>query len=243
MIGTASRGLRACSRIPGRCAGAGRRSATRDVERARLVEDLLGDGDLADVVEERRDADAVDLGLGQLELAAIVDDDRGDQRGRLAAVVGQRGDDRSERVGRGSRARWPISTAGPARGGDRGTRDPRIVVGLLEHVGLVAAERLGRVHRRVGVTDEVLHPELAADPARDADRDRDRDVGRPRPRSAAADERPQLLRQHRPFLDVGLGQDEHEFLAAVAADHVDAARFRRSSGRRRAGPRRPTAWP
>ena len=36
----------------------------------------------------------------------------------------------------------------------------------------------------------------------------------------ALDERPQLLGEDRALLDVGLGQDEHEFLAAVAADHV-----------------------
>ena len=36
----------------------------------------------------------------------------------------------------------------------------------------------------------------------------------------ALDERPELLAQRRAFLDVGLGQDQHELLAAVAADHV-----------------------
>ena len=38
-------------------------------QRRRLVEDLLGDGHLADVVEQGGDPDPVDLGLGQLELA------------------------------------------------------------------------------------------------------------------------------------------------------------------------------
>ena len=38
-------------------------------QRGRLLEDLLGDGHLADVVEQGRELDAVDLGLGQLELA------------------------------------------------------------------------------------------------------------------------------------------------------------------------------
>ena len=38
-------------------------------QRRRLVEDLLGDGDLADVVEQGGDPDPVDLGVGQLELA------------------------------------------------------------------------------------------------------------------------------------------------------------------------------
>ena len=39
----------------------------------------------------------------------------------------------------------------------------------------------------------------------------------------ALDERPQLLGQDRAFLDVRLGEDEHEFLAAVAADQVRRA--------------------
>ena len=38
-------------------------------QRRRLVEDLVRDRHLADVVEERRDADPVDLVLGQRELA------------------------------------------------------------------------------------------------------------------------------------------------------------------------------
>ena len=36
----------------------------------------------------------------------------------------------------------------------------------------------------------------------------------------ALDERAQLLGQDRALLDVGLGEDQHEFLAAVAADDV-----------------------
>ena len=39
----------------------------------------------------------------------------------------------------------------------------------------------------------------------------------------ALDELAQLLAQRRAFLDVGLGQDQHEFLAAVAADQVAGA--------------------
>ena len=133
-------------------------------ERRRLVEDLLGHGDLADVVEQRRDADPVDLGLGQLELARHRDDDRGDQRRRLAAVVGERREDRGQRIG-GGVARLPadLHRPRPAGGRDRGARDPGVVVGLGEDVGLVAAERLGRVHRRVGVADE-RSPSGAAGP-------------------------------------------------------------------------------
>ena len=132
-------------------------------ERRRLVEDRLGHRDLADVVEQRRDADPVDLGVGQLELAGHLDDDRGDERRRLAAVVGERGDERGQHVGRGL-ARLAADLHGPRPAGvrDRRPRDAGVLVGLLEDVGLVAAERLGRVHRRVGVADERLHPELLA---------------------------------------------------------------------------------
>ncbi len=113
---------------------------------------------------------------------------------------------------------------GPPGVGDRCSRDAGVLVGLLEDVGLVAAERLGRVHRRIGVADEGLHPELLSGPADDADRDRHRQVlvaldAEPQ----ALDELAQLLAQRRAFLDVGLGQDQHEFLAAVAADEVARA--------------------
>ena len=40
----------------------------------------------------------------------------------------------------------------------------------------------------------------------------------------ALDEVAQLLAERRALLDVGLGQDEHEFLAAVAADEVARAK-------------------
>ena len=39
----------------------------------------------------------------------------------------------------------------------------------------------------------------------------------------ALDELAQLLAQRRAFFDVGLGQDQHEFLAAVASDQVAGA--------------------
>ena len=39
-----------------------------EVRRRRLLEDLLRHGDLADVVEQRGDAQPVDLGVRQLEL-------------------------------------------------------------------------------------------------------------------------------------------------------------------------------
>ena len=41
------------------------------------------------------------------------------------------------------------------------------------------------------------------------------------------DERAQLLGQDRAFLDAGLGQDQHEFLAAVPADQVAGPQVRR----------------
>ena len=42
------------------------RSPLRRRESGRLVEDLLGNGDLADVVEQGGDSDPVDLGIGQV---------------------------------------------------------------------------------------------------------------------------------------------------------------------------------
>ena len=70
MIGTASLSAAACSRITWPIRGMlddgpplGRR------EGRRLLEDVLGHGDLADVVEERRDPDPLDLGLRQVEVA------------------------------------------------------------------------------------------------------------------------------------------------------------------------------
>ena len=181
-----------------------------------------GHRDLADVVEQGCDPDPVDLGIGQLELAGHLDDDRGDERGRLAAVVGERRDVRGQDVRRRVPCLPPdLHRPRAARVGDGGPRDAGVLVGLLEDVGLVAPERLRRVHRRIGVADEVLHPELLARPADDADRDGDRQ------RRVALDAEPealdelaQLLAERRAFLDGRLGQDEHELLAAVAADEV-----------------------
>ncbi len=65
------------------------------------------------------------------------------------------------------------------------------------------------------------------DAAGDADRDRDRQVRVALDREALAlDEVAQLLHQDGALLDVGLGEDQHEFLAAVAADHVAGAEVR-----------------
>ena len=65
------------------------------------------------------------------------------------------------------------------------------------------------------------------DPAGDADRDRDRQVRVALDREALAlDERAQLLGQDGAFVDVGLGEDQHEFLAAVPADHVGRPQVR-----------------
>ena len=147
--------------------------------------------------------------------------------------MGERREDRGQ--GRGRRvARLLADLHGPgaAGGRDRGARDAGVVVGLREDVGLVASERLGRVHRGVGVADERVHAQLGAGPAGDADRDRDRDLRAAVDREALAlHGRAQLLGQRGAFLDAGLGQDEHELLAAVAADEVGCAQ----AGRDRLG--------
>ena len=188
---------------------------------AGLVEDLGRNGDLAHVVEQRGHADSIDLPLGKLERSRHRHDDRRDQR-RLALVVVERRDDRREVVGGGfASLATDLDGACPSCSGDRGARDPRVLVGLGEDVGLVSAERLRRVHGGVGVAHERLHAKLLADPADDPDRDRHRQPGVGLDREMCAfDERPQLLGQGSPFLDAGLGQDQHEFLAAVAADQV-----------------------
>ena len=196
-----------------------------DVSGGRLVEDLDRDGDLADVVEQGRDPDPVDLGVGELELVAHLDDDGRDERRWLAAIVGERGDDRGQHVGGGvSSAASDLHGPGAPGVGDRGSGDAGVLVGLLEDVGLVPSQRLGRVHRGVGVADERLHPKLLAGSADDPDRDRHRQVrvaldAEPRP----LDELAQLLAELGAFLDRRLGQDQHEFLTAVAADQVARA--------------------
>ena len=107
---------------------------------------------------------------------------------------------------------------------DRRPRDAGVVVRFGEDVGLVPPQRLGRVHRGIGVAHERLHPELRAEPAHDPDRDRHRQARVAFDGEALAlDERAQLLGQDGPLLDVGLGQDQHEFLAAVAAQQVAGA--------------------
>ena len=63
-----------------------------------LVEDLFRDRDLAQVMEERRDPDALDLLLRQAHLEADAGRQRGDHVGRAAAVVWLRGQHRCQRL-------------------------------------------------------------------------------------------------------------------------------------------------
>ncbi len=121
-----------------------------------------------------------------------------------------------------SRARRPISIAcaRPAAR-DRRPRDTGVLVRLGEDVRLVATERLGRVHRGVGIPNERFHPELRSGPSDDADRDRHREVCVARDvEPLTLDQRAQLLREHGAFLGIRLGEDQHEFLAPVPADEV-----------------------
>ena len=91
---------------------------------------------------------------------------------RPAAVAGQVGDDGGER-GQDRLAGGEADLLGPGAAGRRDGRaqDARVVLGLGEDVGLVAPERLGRVHRGVGVADEGVRAEALALAAGDADRD------------------------------------------------------------------------
>ena len=109
----------------------------------------------------------------------------------------------------------------PVLGRDRGAADEGLVIELAVQVGAVAAERLGRVHRRVGAVDEHVELELRSAPAGDADAD-----GRLQRLVVGDHELPrhdqvaQLLGQHDGVLGQRLGQDQHELLAAVAAEGV-----------------------
>ena len=149
----------------------------------------------------------------------------GDQRRRLAAVVGQGRDHRGQARRRGvPGAPADLERQGPAGRRDRRARDPGVVVGLGEDVRLVPAERLRRVHRRVGVADQRVGPEQPAAAAGDPDGDRDADLLAGLDREPlAGDEVAELLGEDRALLDVRLGQQEHELLAAVAADGVRAS--------------------
>ena len=199
-----------------------------DVSADGLVEDVLGDRHLADVVEERRDPDPVDLGGRQGEVLRHRDHDRGDQGRRLAAVMRQRRDDRGQAGRRRVAGRLAdLDGAGPAGGGDRRSRDAGVLVRLGEDVRLVAPERLRRVHRRVGVAHEGVARQARAGSTGDPDRDRDRQLGVAVDGEAlAGDDRAELLGQDGPLFDVRLGEDQHELLAAVAADHVGRAEVR-----------------
>ncbi len=112
----------------------------------------------------------------------------------------------------------------PALGGDRRPPDAGIVARLGEGVDLVAPERLRGVHRRVRVAHEVVDPQVAPRAARDADR-HGHLHGQPLvdPDPCRAHENPELLGQRRRVLDGGLGEDQHELLAAVPAEHVGCA--------------------
>ena len=102
-------------------------------EGGRLLEDLLGEGELPDVVEEGRDPQPVEVGVGQAESATEEDGKGRDQRRRLAAV-GRVGDERLDegllrgRSGRAARPRRrapaPRARSGPA-GPGRPRRAPR----------------------------------------------------------------------------------------------------------------------
>ena len=152
----------------------------RLVELARLGEDLVRDRELAQVVEQARRPDPVDLagraGPGSWPPrpahSAIIVDGPPAQPGRapraaprelVAAVEGHPPD--LDRVLAGARR-------------DRGPPDLAVVLDRAEDVDLVAPEGLGRVEGRIGVTDERIEPDVRAEPAGDAGAQGDAD-GRP----------------------------------------------------------------
>ena len=117
-----------------------------------------------------------------------------------------------------------VDRADARLGGDRRPADRAVVAGLAEHVDLVAAERLGRVQRGVGVADQRVEPEHVALAAGHAALSVTETTSLSGSRiSVAADDPAQLLGERRGRVGVGLGQDDEELLAAVAAGEVDDA--------------------
>ncbi len=191
-------------------------------ERGGLVEDLVGDGDLAEIVEERRDADALDLLAGEAHLEGDACRQRRDHVGRAAAVVRLRRQDRCERLRRRVARPTPEGSGlGPVSGGDRGTPHRRPFVELAEHVDAVATERLGGVHRRIGAVDDHVQLQLRPGASGNADADGGPDLlVAGDAQRLAHDQVAQLLGDADGVLRGRLRQDEHELLAAVASEGV-----------------------
>ena len=194
-------------------------------EVAGLGQDLVRDGELAQVVEEARGPDPVQLAIGQVDRARERDRGLRDQRGRPAGPRRALGEGGDQRLLRGTH-RGPSDVQRlVARGGrDRRPADRVLVARLAEHEHLVAAQRLRGVQGGVGVAHQRVEPQNLAHAARDTRRHRDRQLLAALDRDlGAADDPAQLLGQGRRRVHVRLGQQDQELLPAVPSRDVDRA--------------------
>ena len=158
-----------------------------DREVARPGQDVVGDRELAEVVEQAGRPDAVELARsGRSTARASATDASAIIVDGLPAHASRPGERGEQRVLRGVHG-GPADVERPrARlGADRRPADRALVAGLAEHVDLVAAERLRRVQRGVGVADQRVEAQHLALAAGDAGGQRDAHelaVGRAGPR-------------------------------------------------------------
>jgi len=152
--------------------------------------------------------DSIDLDVRQLQCPSHGDDDRRDQGGRFAAVVGERGNDSRQGGDRRLTGLAPMSIARSA-GGEIGARGTRAVVARFgEDVRLVRSERLAEYIRRVGIPDQRLHAQLGPSPPTRPIEIVTVSVGLPSTAKARAPRASGAFRPGRAFLDVCLGQNE-----------------------------------
>ena len=179
------------------------------VERTGLLEDGVGDPDLADVVQHAGEVHALDLVGAHAHL--------GRDRTRVATdelrVPGGAGVAHVKRLGEHEhRGEVALLDSGLTRllaeqaGGDLAVEDH----------GAVAAERLRREHRAVGAGQELLGGGAVLGIARDAERDRQPVLGERFPHLAA-----QPVRQHVRPVFVRVRRDQRELLPADPSSDVD----------------------
>ena len=143
----------------------------------------------------------------------------------LPRIVGQRREHGGEgRFRRLAPVIAHLAGALPTLRRDGGPGDAgRVVVHLGEHVGLVAPQRLGRVHGRVRVAQQLVDANMRSLPSGDADGDGDRDLLTRSGRHALPQhQQAQLLGHGGSVIERRLRQHEHELLAPVATHEVGA---------------------
>ena len=198
-------------------------------EVAGLGQDLVGDGQLAEVVQEAGGPDPLQLAPGQVDGVRERDRCLGDQVRRLPRVRGPACERCQERLlgrphGLAAHVQRPVACLGR----DGRPPDRAVVARLPEHVDLVASERLGRVEGGVRIPHQHVGREDVTQAPRDTGGQGDRHhlPVRQLHRGPGHDP-PELLGDGRGGVGVGLGQHDQELLAPVAAGRVDGADVRR----------------